>query len=1121
MTATTDVYSKCGEFTVKHGRAEDTIAAYRASNGQADFSDCLILFNGEAGKYPNAIARLDAWNQHWNLSTEASRHALIYCFLRCNGEPPAQIFPLIFTNACQTAGAAGCDLRTAGRKSAFWFDVAYEASPYRPPGVTSLNFAAFTYLRMEQSVSASVLAFQMGLSEFSLVQERPRGTAVSYGDGELAHCLVWDRGVHCKRASKTIGEAPSAATVRLVLGGNPTTRDCASGLLQAGSFDFHMRSRLDALDPSIRYRRTVPGTQPAAATLQFALCDKDSATETPLTVRCRINPLFADDPDRTDFRFHLDNAREMSLSGTFIAPDHSRLGLAIVDEVSGLCWNRQAGSAAANPDLYFSPSGEYKLTAPPGHATRDTNSGFSIACGLRADETVYFPAAETRIRFVPGQAGSVVVPVDSETSPPHLSSDDTTSFVSFDQATYTCQPLDAALYRQSGPVLVPAPPPVTLAAGTAIPLIPHAGARNSQAAVQVLVEKTAVSAARTATILASRERSARASTPITAGASEMVTPQGLRIKVGADGVWTAALLHGENNAEKVTMIVDKPLQRAIRHGDLFAVVGGSKLSGTLAVSGDMKVPLPAGSDFDSILVMKLCRGSFADWLSKPAAWAGVSGLPVAAEGMAEWLQNHIGGAVGSSDPNYAYLSRLLTDESWTGLVFVNIPLKGDKVKLPAVFDQFSASLSAADGLCLHYVAVPLSGLGLDIACNQVNGLVDYTDAEYAAACLENSANADAPVPFTCSLPNERVLRLSARIEKSVITDARYLVQIRVPELFGSSVDAVLGSNGEDLNWVESCLMLTGGEQMEDGIKRPAFSQLRPVRYRLGCQAIDSVAVDQVQRLGGVSGKAMRLTVSGSVDFTRIADFDLLSFGAAADDVPGGLQFTGLLLEQKDEAGAESDTAPLRCSYANLALTMADGNAANAPRADSLFREFPLTLKRLTWGVKGASTNIPKGYIAVDTGRSLSPLGNVDWMGLQGAMTIGSTGPLGDDSAMDVSVILAWDPAAAQMGKPAMAVWMRLPGSDGASLPGIQNLVSIGFGEICLERSAQKGRASSFCLSFLDAGIKVFNKTFPPGASMGLRLAARPASSGADFSLEKRALGWVGYILNKDRQPFAH
>ncbi len=1120
MTATNDVYGLYGKYPVDPEKPEETIAAYRIENGQADFSDCLILFNNKKGRYPETISRLDAWNKYWNLSTDDIRFALIYCFLRCNGKPPDEIFPLLFTNAYQTAGMAGCDLRTAGRKSAFWFDVASQASPYRPPGATSLNFAAFSLLEIGPNASASVLAFQMGLSEFSLVQKRPHGTAVSYGDVELAHCLVWKPGVHCKRASKIIGEAPSEAKVRLVLGGNPATRDTASGLLQAGSFDFSMQSRLDALDPSIRYRRVVPGARAGADTLQFALCDKDSATETKLTVRCRINPLFADDPAKTDFRFHLDNAQEMPLSGTFIAPDHARLGLAIIDQVSGLCWNRQAGSTAANPNLYFSPSGEYKLTAPPGHATRGANSGFSLACGLRADETVHFPGQETRIRFVPGQAASILVPADAENNPAEFSCEDTTSFVSFNQATYTCQPLDAALYSQSGPILVPAPPPVGLAAGTAIPLIPHAGARNTQPAVQVVVEKTAVATARTAAILTPRERSERASPPITAGAGEMVTPQGLRIKVGANGVWTAALLHGNNNAETVTMVVDEPLQRAIRHGDLFAVVGGSKLSGTLAVSGDMKVTLPIGGDFDSILVMKLCRGSFVDWLAKPAAWAGVSGLPVAAEGMAQWLQNHIGSAAGSSDPNYAYLSRLLTDESWTGLLFVNIPLKGDKVKLPTVFDQFSASLAAADGLCLHYVAVPLSGLGLDIACNEVNGLVNYTDAEYAAACMEDSANADAPVPFTCSLPNERVLRLSARIEKSVITDARYLVQIRVPELFGSSVDAVLANNGDDLHWVESCLMLTGGEQVEDGVKRPAFSQLRPVRYRLGCQAIESIAIDQVQRLGGVSGKAMRLAVSGSVDFVRVADFDLLSFGATADNVPGGLQFTGLLLEQKDEAGSESDNAPLRCSYTNLALTMADGNAANAPRAGSLFREFPLTLKRLARGAKGASTNIPKGYIAVDTGRSLSPLGNVDWMGLQGSMTIGSTGPLGDDSAMDVSVIIAWDPAAAQMGKPAMAVWMRLPGSDGASLPGIQNLVSLGFGEICLERTAQKGRASSFCLSFLDAGIKVFNKTFPPGASMGLRLAARPASSGADFSLEKRALGWVGYILNKDRQPFA-
>ncbi|MCD7907633.1 MAG: hypothetical protein LUH04_08130, partial [Clostridium sp.] len=376
MTATTSVYRYFGKFPVKHGRAEESILVYRADDGQADFSDCLILFNGNSDKFPKEIKRLDAWKDYWNLGE--SSYALIYCFLRCKGEPPDEIFQILFTNACRTAGAAGCDLRTAGRKSAFWFDVALEASPYRPPGATSLNFVAFTYSVKNQIPSVSVLEFQMGLSEFSLIQERPLGTAVTYGDDKFAHCLVWNHGVHCKRATKMLGEALPDTAARIILGGNPATRDTASGLLQAGSFDFQMRSRLDALDPSIRYRYAVPGERAAAETLQFALCDKDSATETPLTMRCRINPLFADDPDKTDFRFHLDNAHEMALAGTFIAPNHARLGLTILDEASGLCWNRQTGSTDANPDLYFSPSGEYKLTAPPGHAIRDANSGFSM-----------------------------------------------------------------------------------------------------------------------------------------------------------------------------------------------------------------------------------------------------------------------------------------------------------------------------------------------------------------------------------------------------------------------------------------------------------------------------------------------------------------------------------------------------------------------------------------------------------------------------------------------------------------------------------------------------------------------------------------------------------------------
>jgi hypothetical protein len=630
------------------------------------------------------------------------------------------------------------------------------------------------------------------------------------------------------------------------------------------------------------------------------------------------------------------------------------------------------------------------------------------------------------------------------------------------------------------------------------------------------------------------------------------TPMGLVATVGSDGTWQAVdlALNAEAEAGVRMKFCEPPpeLQQALQSSELFLVAANADHLGKLTgwdPSGSMAPPAAparffnamtiadwrieakvgqnkAYGDYNDVMIIKGCRGTVADLVTRPDAWTQaesfsipsyiidgakpdvVKGDPNDIVVLSTWLANYIADAEARADnPYFQNFLEIVHSDTWTGILV----LKASLTQLPQNLGGLLATIDRAYTYA-HHFGVTVSPV--DAATVEVTKTSSMFElVYYVAPGFIDAATTLQPLPPSIPGPYDfQLLTMKALFENSAVANFESLAQLRLSAWFN---DAVLrmGPGGNTYNTI----FLVGSYQSQDGKTGYVLDSQESNQFYLDSTVVTKIEVVKTQ-FTTVDDSNSRFDIWGFMDFARLgtdeAPFDIFSFGnlTGQDNNRTGLSFSGLGLTMY---APDSTTNVFAFDAGRMAFDLAQ----STPRPGALYSSFALRPPSIVVGTADADP-MQRGYLTVATSTPLMGVGQkTPWYGLAFGLDMGSVGALAGSVGLSATTLAAWGPkpAGGSIGGSYPArLGLALPGvNPTAKLLSLEGVLRLTIGELSLANTPpQAGDEDAWVLSMLDIAIKflAFLK-IPPNGAINFTCFGNPEANASPTSL-----GWYA-VYNQD------
>jgi hypothetical protein len=453
-------------------------------------------------------------------------------------------------------------------------------------------------------------------------------------------------------------------------------------------------------------------------------------------------------------------------------------------------------------------------------------------------------------------------------------------------------------------------------------------------------------------------------------------------------------------------------------------------------------------------------------------------------------------ATGSPSPLEFFVTRVLDDSSWNGVLVLNtqVPLEALPPELQGLAAGIDPSRFRAHhaGVSVSPVTANTTARTLSLGATPLFGLIDYRSPDDIAQTYDDFGF--------------KVLLLRVLFQNSAIAAFASRVELFVNRLFGDTVNLTPSEHYNNL-------ILDGGYQRTPSGGHYVFATSTPARYYSTSKVVESVEVSRAQFNTLASGEtvASRFSLWGRLRFALLDPFDLFSFGPvqpspASPVIDGWLAFGGLAV---DMAFQSSDPQGTR-TFAVSIETMAFDGASSAPREESFFRRFPLQLGGMIRGAAGTQPR-DQGFLAVKSPLYQPALAD-GWYALTFNIDMGTLGALAADAGLTMTLAAAWGPGT---GRAAVNVGLKLPGvqSIGQLLP-IEGVLGLGFQGLELDTSPAPTGGPSYVMRLRRFYLQLLGWKFPPGQA-DVYLFGDPETANVPADGRRGALGWYAAYRKKE------
>ena len=627
-----------------------------------------------------------------------------------------------------------------------------------------------------------------------------------------------------------------------------------------------------------------------------------------------------------------------------------------------------------------------------------------------------------------------------------------------------------------------------------------------------------------------------------------VTPQGLKAMIGPRNnvrpqKWTELLLaqrkakKDENGSafELSFSTLEPELQAAFQSNQLFLVVSNGtpiKAFKSVVRMGSWEFDLsPAKSDPDNlknILIFKFSPGKLVERIRDPRSWTNPEDFNTSDKAKLSKLAAELTAFFDSeltqklNDPAtvryYEGLQTIIEDESWTGIVGVNILVKAGA--LPSGLRMIAAGVNK---LVAHHIVVETSTLELtsrsfEPAECSLFGLIDGVGAKASAV--------DKPdVDFA-------VTRLLAHFLKGELADFSCKAELTLNKLFGERVKP------DPPSATAKTIHLSGARERHAG--RDTYSLVidpadleKPVT--LDSSVIEEVRFDKAEF--SVAEKVVETDTqfSATLAFAGTVGFHALNSGACDLFSYKKLPYSGLMvrmefLESKpkerdcrfDLTGLSFNATPVVVDIPPKPPLLPNSAPSGIAilRENSLVRRFPMKLQKFYESQSGTD---PKkdGYVPVKTDLEATDLGKAlyagkPFFGLDFTLNLGTLGEFASNAGITVGLLLAWSPkpSAQKDSTNRINVFLKFPGISGAAtdIGSLQGVVKLGASTY--ELKAPGENRPNWALMLNGIALRILGIGFPLDEKLRPNLHIFGPPSKQARQEPETSLGWYAVYPSK-------
>jgi len=573
------------------------------------------------------------------------------------------------------------------------------------------------------------------------------------------------------------------------------------------------------------------------------------------------------------------------------------------------------------------------------------------------------------------------------------------------------------------------------------------------------------------------------------------TPQGLLATYSRDFKVIQSLVLAQGTDKGYLEFKDitrsDPLRAALQSNQLFLVISDPESikehldNNQLAIQEWMFDLNPdKWNKYNTLLVFKFHNQSLQELASGTQSWTLADKFSID-PGMDRLILDEIiqGTLAKVSDAsqdkeNYSQLAEAIRNPRWNGILAFNVPVPPGG--LPPELVGMASGIDETR-FCAQHVGIasstvqPNSEGELVIQKSSLFGLIDYVDARSITA-------GESGYNFT-------VTKLNVLFQNSEVKHFAGEVILVLDKLFGGK--AALQNSPTGRNEI----VLVGRCETHNGKNTYSFSSGSTSRFELpGSNVINEIEIVKAQfstdppaqSSGYVNGEPVnsRFAFWGRLDFLKVEEFDILSFGSEPTASGDGIRFSNLQVVSTFPWGNAHAS-----SFSFSAGRMIFDIEKSQPRAESLFKRFPLKLTGLLES-NGAQTPDSLGYMPVRTPLgSKGPESGETWYGLAFDLNLGSAGALAGKAGIVVSLLAAWKPETD--GK--VYTGLRLPGSSGGKREiSIQGILKIAFKRIEIQVLTDQVQGVSYLMKIKNIVLKFMTLELPPSSQSEIIIFGDPS-----------------------------
>ncbi len=809
---------------------------------------------------------------------------------------------------------------------------------------------------------------------------------------------------------------------------------------------------------------------------------------------------------------------------------------------------------------YMVPSGYFKLHSNAEDIEAlNNNNAFKLLCGISGTESINTTVQTKTIdgdymRFIDKQAAyAPVFPFEAVSNrnqsekQDKLNSKFITSWVNIipnnkNHTPYSGQPESGPLYTKvnslgsneqvHSDILNPFFPEVQYPDDICFPMVPYGGLienenkfngikiediRNYEIQIINSTRKKIISES-------SRFFATQNDTGVTATNND-----GFIITLKNTGQWDEILFARNNDLEFKFSGFGKTLQNAFQSNQQFIVASNKTHFGDFS----NKIPIedwqfdvntPDKTNFGNykdVILFKYCKGSIEDLVKNPKLWTQAEDFNGEDElnTLSSWIQEYIEDAKNTHDSQSESKSsplkkfiQVVTNPEWNGILIIKADI--DLKEMPDELQGLIGGIDI-DKFYAHHIGIEVNKVAVEnentIVLKENSslfGLINYIDEVYKEQ-LKKGESPETPVPPTPKcIYDFKVLKLQVLFENSKIKDFQSKAQLTANRLFSDKVTKII-TNGKD-NLTNSIVFDGSCQRHSDGSPLYIFDTAVENKFCFNSNLLPYIDVvkaqfNTTQKQGeSVSKVHSRFMFWGKMDFKKLPctdgkskkqiDFDILSFGGKDEkDTTSGLCFSNLSINMDFDI-----STPTVKSFTFDANEIAFDVSKSTIRDSSLYKNFSLQINKFICGNKDTQPS-DLGYLDIRMPEFTGNGVKNNWYGIEYKLDMGTPGELAAKAGFYSSLLIAWSPG----GKSTETSYnvfagIKLPGTEGAKLFGIQGVLKIGIASIQLFYSNDE---KSFLMKLNDIALKFLGLLkLPPGSTTSFFLYGDPQG-------KKEGLGW--------------